>query len=184
MNQLTETGESGARAATFFGVATMILGLLAIGSPLLAGVSVVVLVGVLLIAGGIVRAIWALRAESFGKGALAFAIGGLSVLCGLALVTDPLLATGLLTFLLVVYFVVDGLLEIFAAFHVKPAKGWGWMLFGGLVSLVLGILIWRQFPLSGAWAIGVLFGVKLLLVGLMMIAMGVGTSSTEGAVEG
>jgi hypothetical protein len=33
-------------------------------------------------------------------------------------------------------------------------------------------MIWRQFPLSGAWAIGILIGVKLFFAGLMMITVG------------
>jgi uncharacterized membrane protein HdeD (DUF308 family) len=45
-------------------------------------------------------------------------------------------------------------------------------LFGGVVSVLLGAMIWRQFPLSGAWAIGVVLGIKLLLIGAIMIAGG------------
>jgi len=48
----------------------------------------------------------------------------------------------------------------------------GWMLFGGVVSILLGIMIWRQFPLSGVWAIGTLLGIKLFFVGLIMVTAG------------
>ena len=50
--------------------------------------------------------------------------------------------------------------------------GRAWLLFGGIASILLGTMIWRQFPLSGTWAIGVLLGVKLLIVGTIMIAGG------------
>jgi uncharacterized membrane protein HdeD (DUF308 family) len=54
----------------------------------------------------------------------------------------------------------------------RPLSGWGWILFGGIVSIWLGVFIWRQYPLSGAWAIGILLGIKLLLVGLIMFMGG------------
>jgi uncharacterized membrane protein HdeD (DUF308 family) len=46
------------------------------------------------------------------------------------------------------------------------------MLFGGIVSILLGIMMWRQFPLAGAWAIGILLGIKLFFVGLIMVTTG------------
>jgi uncharacterized membrane protein HdeD (DUF308 family) len=46
------------------------------------------------------------------------------------------------------------------------------MLFGGIVSVLLGIMIWAQFPLSGVWAIGILLGIKLFFVGLIMLVGG------------
>ena len=54
----------------------------------------------------------------------------------------------------------------------RPAAGSGWLIFGGVISILLGILIWKQYPLSGVWAIGILFGIKLFLVGLIMVTGG------------
>ncbi len=101
-----------------------------------------------------------------------FAIGGLTLLCGIALVGNPLFASGVLTIVLASYFFVDGIFEIAAAFRLRSEPGWGWMFFGGIVSILLGIMIWRQFPLSGAWAIGILLGIKLFFVGLIMVTTG------------
>ena len=56
---------------------------------------------------------------------------------------------------------------IAAGLQRRPGSGWGWMLTGGVVSIGLGVMIWSQFPLSGAWAIGILVGIKLLFIGLM-----------------
>lgn len=156
----------------FPGILTMILGILAMGSPLIAGVSVAVFVGVLMLVGGIARMIWAFRSDSLGQGLLKFVIGGLTLLFGLMMVGQPLLALQSLTLFLAAYFIVDGLFEIFAAVQHRPETGWALLLLGGIVSLLLGLMIWRQFPLSGAWAIGILIGVKLLFAGLQMITVG------------
>ena len=67
------------------------------------------------------------------------------------------------------YFIVDGIFEIGAGFTLK---GGAWLVFSGSISIVLGLMIWAQYPLSGAWAMGTLLGIKLFLVGLVMIASG------------
>ena len=159
---------------TIFGVITIILGILAMLAPGLTGLSVAMLVGVFVIGGGIVRMIWAFQVGSLGRGLLMFAIGGLTLLCGITLVANPIFATGVLTIILGIYLVVDGIFEIAASLQLKPEPGWGWMLFGGIVSILFGIMIWGQFPLSGAWAIGILLGIKLFFVGLIMITGGSG----------
>jgi len=84
----------------------------------------------------------------------------------------PVFALLSLTILLAAYFFVAGIFEIVFAFQLKPEKGWGWMLTSGAMSLLLGIMIWRQWPVSGAWAIGILVGIKLLFAGMTMISVG------------
>ena len=55
------------------------------------------------------------------------------------------------------------------AFYVRPFSGWGWILFNGVVSVLLGAMIWNQFSLSGAWVIGILLEIKLLFSGWTLI---------------
>jgi len=172
MNQITEAAKAGGTGMTILGVITIILGMLAMLAPGLTGMSVVMLVGVVVVVAGIVRIIWAFRAGSLGKGLLMFMIGGLTLLCGIVLLANPLFASGVLTIMLAVYFTLDGIFEIVASVQLHPGAGWGWMLFGGIVSIWLGIIIWRQFPLSGVWAIGILLGIKLFFVGLIMVTGG------------
>jgi len=172
MERLAEAVKTGARRMTTLGVVAIILGILAMLMPLVAGASAMLLVGVLVLAAGIVRIIWAFGSDSVGKGLLKLVIGVLTLLCGIVLLANPLLAMGVMTVVLAIYLVVDGIAEIVAGFKRRPHLGWLWMLIGGVVSILLGIFIWRQFPLSGIWAIGVLLGIKLFFIGLMMITAG------------
>ena len=50
-------------------------------------------------------------------------------------------------------------------FRLRPIEGWGWTLFSGIAALVLGIMIWRQFPVSGEWAVGTITGIHMILAG-------------------
>lgn len=155
-----------------FGIALVILGFLSILAPMIAGATVSVLVGIFMIAAGIARLIWAFQAGSFGKGILTFLLGGLLIVTGLAMLFRPMIGMASMALMLAIFFLADGIFEVIAAFKVKPAKGWGWLLFGGIVSVVLAGLIFWQWPFSGVWAIGVLVGVKLLFAGFAMIALG------------
>ena len=125
MNEFTDAAKSGGNRMTIFGVIAIILGMLAMLTPGLTGMSVAILVGVIVLVGGIVRIIWAFQAGSLGKGLLMFAIGGLTLLCGIALVANPLFASGVLTIMLAVYFILDGICEIAAGSRLRPAAGWG-----------------------------------------------------------
>ena len=172
MNDRADAAKAGGSKMTILGVIAIILGILAMLAPGLAGMSVLILVGVLVLIGGIVRIIWAFQAGSLGKGLLMLAIGGLTLLCGIVLLAHPLFASGVLTILLALYFVLDGISEIVAGVRLRPGSGWGWILFAGIVSILLGIMIWGQYPLSGMWAIGILLGIKLFFVGLIMVMGG------------
>lgn len=161
-----------ARLAVIIGIIMLICGFLAIGSPLAAGLSVTIFVGAMLIVGGISQCFLAFQAGAFGKGLLIFVVGALTAVAGFYLFNQPLAGLASITIFLAVYFVVTGIFELVSAFQIRPAEGWGLMLFNGIVTLVLGIMIWRQFPLSGAWAVGVLFGIKLVLSGWSLIFIG------------
>ena len=172
MSELAAVVKAGGKKMTILGVVAIILGVLAMLMPVLAGASVVLFLGVLVLAAGIVRMIWAFGSDSVGKGMLKFAVGVLTLLCGIVLLAHPLFASVVLTLVLAIYFVVDGIVEIVAGIKRRPGLGWMWMLVGGIVSILLGVIIWRQFPLSGIWAIGILLGIKLFFVGLIMIMAG------------
>ncbi len=161
-----------ARLAVIIGVILLICGVVAIGSPLAAGLSVTIFVGAMLVVGGISQCVLAFQAGAFGKGLLIFIVGALTAVAGLYLFNQPLAGLASITIFLAVYFVVTGIFELVSAFQIRPAEGWGLMLFNGIVTLLLGIMIWRQFPLSGAWAVGVLFGIKLILSGWSLIFIG------------
>jgi uncharacterized membrane protein HdeD (DUF308 family) len=167
----------------FLGIMTVIFGVVAIGSPLITGVAVTVFVGFLLLASGIAQIVHALKARQWGTGFWGTAIGVLGVLAGFLMIFRPLVGLVTMTMLLAIYFLVDGISEIIAAFKIKPDQGWGWVLFNGIIAVVLGLMIWRQWPVSGAWAIGLLVGIHILITGWSMIILGTGARRVAGAIE-
>jgi len=154
------------------GIILVVLGFLAMGAPLATGAVVITMIGIFVLAGGVVQIIFAFKAPSVGRGVLRFLQGGLMILGGLAIEAHPLLGLATVTLMLAAYFMADGIVRIMLAFDLKPNPGWVWVLVGGIVSVVLGLMIWRGWPLSGAWAVGVLVGVNLMLSGWQLIVLG------------
>ncbi len=147
------------------GILVVVAGLLALLSPLVAGLSIAIAVGVLIVAAGVSRLFLAFKMGSFGHGLLVFLLGLLSIVIGGYMVARPGMALATLTLVLAVYFAVDGVFQSIWAFRLRPIRGWGWSLFSGIVSLALGVMIWRQFPVSGVWAVGTLAGIQMVFGG-------------------
>jgi len=167
--ELQEVGSS----MKIMGVLTIIFGMLAMAMPWVAGQTIVWLIGVLVLAGGLTRMFWAFKAGSLGKGILVFLIGVLTLLAGFSVIAHPVFAAGVLTIVLAIYFFVDGFTEIMAAFALPAGvDGKGWLIFEGAVTILLGALIYSGFPIAGIVAIGVFLGIKLLFVGLTMLMVG------------
>jgi len=170
MNDMKSEIESSASSMKWMGILTIIFGILAMMMPFISGESVLLLIGILVMAGGIMRMIWAFKASSLGKGILVFIIGLLTLLAGFWIITEPFIAAGALTIVLSAYFFVDGFAEIMAALSMTEGKGW--LIFDGVVTVILGVLLFMGFPFSGPLAVGVLLGIKLLLAGITMLTLG------------
>lgn len=159
------------------GIILLLMGFFAMGSPLVAGLSVAMMVGIILIVGGLGQLVFAIKS---GKGLLTMILGLLTVILGGYMLSNLGVALASLTIFLAIYLIVSGMLEAVMAFQVKPVKGWGWALFSGIITVVLGVMIWNQYPLSGAWAIGILLGVRLFFSGWTLLMFGL---SARGAAN-
>jgi len=172
-----------AKTAKWVGVLLIIAGFLAMFMPLAAGAAFATMIGALLGFGGVALLVLAFRAGSFGHGLMVFVVGALTLVAGVYMMARPGIALATMTLFLAAYFVVAGITEVISAFQVKPVAGWGWLLFGGVVSVLLGTMIWRQWPLSGAWAVGVLVGVRMLMSGFQLTAIGGAATGVADALD-
>jgi uncharacterized membrane protein HdeD (DUF308 family) len=190
MSVVTDTVKSWTQAAKknsglliALGVIEIIAGFLAVGSPLIAGLTITVFVGVMLAISGAARLLGAFKADSFGAGTLAFLGGVLALVVGLVMVARPGLGLTTLTLILTVYLFADGVSRVIVGFKVKPAPGWVWVIFGGIMSVLLGFFIGRDWPLSGDWAIGTLVGFQIIFAGWAAVRLGFGARSVADDVE-
>ena len=148
----------------FLGLTLIILGFLAIGSSFFVTILTVALIGVLLMVGGILQVVNAFYTGRWSGFFLHVVLGILYLVVGFMLLDAPTVNAITLTFLLACFFIVIGLFRMIGALTTH-FPGWGWSLFSGMVTFVLGILIYKQWPSSGLWVIGLFVGIEMIFAG-------------------
>lgn len=154
-----------------WGVWLVVLGMLAVGSPFLAAVAVNALLAWLIVVAGIVHLILAFQAHRAGSLIWRLLVGLAYVFFGVYLITHPALAVASLTLLLASLFLIEGILDIALFFQVRSMQGSSWVLVDGIVTLLLGLMIYRQWPTSSTWAIGTLVGVSMIISGVTRVML-------------
>ena len=150
----------------------IVLGLFAIIEPATAAVGIVLLLGWLLIFGGVAHFIGTFRGGGAKRVFFQLLSAVVFLVAGYYLLTHPQLAVGTLTALLALVIFAAGVFDIITYFRLQREYPSGWILLNGIVALVLGGLIWVQWPSSSAWALGTLVGVNLLMTGVTRLMFG------------
>jgi len=146
------------------GLVSILIGFMAIGAPHVVTSKAVVIIGVLLVIAGVTEAIHAFMVRNLRGFAMHLLAAALYLIVGLFVLEDPDRAAGVLTLLLAASFFVGGLLRVVFAL-VEHFPSWAWVLVNGLVDLILGVLIWRGWPESSLWVIGLFIGIELIFHG-------------------
>lgn len=154
-----------------WGVLLIMLGMVAIGSPFLAAVAVNVAIAWLIVLAGVVHLILAFRAHGAGSMIWKLLVGVAYVLFGGYLIMHPVAGVASLTLILASLFLIEGILDIILFFRMRALGGSSWVLVDGIVTLLLGLMIYMQWPSSSAWAIGLLVGVSMIISGVTRVML-------------
>jgi uncharacterized membrane protein HdeD (DUF308 family) len=158
-------------ASILWGVLLIVFGMVAISSPFLAAIAVNGIVSWLIVLAGIVHLMLAFRAHGAGSMIWKLLVG-IAYLCfGGYLISHPVLGVASLTLLLASLFLIEGILNIVLFFKMRPMQGSTWVLVDGIITLLLGLMIYMQWPSSSAWAIGTLVGISLIFSGVARVMM-------------
>jgi len=151
----------------------ILAGFLAIVAPLAVGIAVNVLIAWLLIVSGASHFGYAWHTRHKGGFLWELFVGVVYGAVGVFLLMNPLAALVSLTLVLAIYLFGKGVLELISWFQLRPTPGSSWLLFSGIVTLILGIMIWRAWPMSSEWVIGTLVGINMLFSGVtrLMLSM-------------
>lgn len=154
-------------------VLLIVLGLLAIALPFMAAIAVTSIVGWMLLFGGITHIVAAFHARGAGAVLWEILVGLAYLVGGGYMLFHPLLGVATLTLFLAGVFLAEGIFEIIAFFSIRGQEGASWMLFDGVVTILLAGLIWAHWPSSSVWAIGTIVGISLLISGIkwLMISL-------------
>lgn len=153
----------------FLGIAFILLGFACIAFDVTATYATVMVFGWILLISGVVALIQAFSTGTWSGFFLYLLSALFRGFVGYLLVRYPTIGAETLTLVLASFFIVAGLFRGIGSAMAKFPR-WGWAVFSGIVSLVLGIMLIMQMPTSGIWFIGFAIGVDLIFDGVAMIA--------------
>ena len=146
------------------GLVLIALGVYVINSAVAATLFSVFFFGMLVGIAGIVQVVQAFMAREWSGFFLSLFLGVLYLVTGGLCMTQPAEAAVSITLLIAAFLFVTGLFRIIASLMMQ-FEHWGWVCFNGIVTFILGILIYQQWPISGLWIIGLFVGVDMILSG-------------------
>lgn len=156
------------------GIALIILGMIAIGAAIPATFLTIAFLGWLLLIGGVAQMFSAVFSHH-GSGFFMHLLAGiLYLIVGVLIVANPAAGAITLTLLLAAFFMFEGVFRIVSAASMRFPR-WGWAVASGIITLLLGLMIWAQWPLSGLWVIGMFVGIDMIIYGwsLVMLTMAI-----------
>ena len=147
-------------------VLMILAGVLAIVVPPVAGIAVTIFVGWLLVLSGLMHFVYAWHTRGTGAIIWEILVGIAYAFVGGYVLTHPLLGMESLTLALAIYLFAEAVLEFVLGFQLRPRPGSGWLFVDGVITLILAVMIWRDWPFSTVWALGILVGVSMLFSGI------------------
>lgn len=154
------------------GIVFIILGILAVLFATRSTVFSMVYLGALLVVFGIFELVHAWHMRDWGNFFLHIFLAILYVGSGIFIIANPLLNAITLTLVLAGFFVASGITKIVVALSRDlPYKSW--IVVNGIISIILGILVWQQWPYSGLWVIGMFVGIDAIFAGWSLIMLAI-----------
>lgn len=164
-------------------VLLIIFGVLAIALPLASSIGIAIVVGWLAIFAGITQVVHAFQSKGIGHIVWKLAVAVFYLAAGAYLLAYPALGVAGLTLVLGIFLFAEGVADVIAYFAARKSGASAWVLLDGIVTLVLGFMIWNRWPLSSLWVIGTLVGISMVMTGITRLMMALAVSKLAGHVS-
>lgn len=171
MTTTVDAGTTSGRWGVVLGILFIVVGIFAIGEPVVAGLAVALLVGWALIVAAAAHLVGAFSAGSIGRGIWQAIVGVAYFIAALYFLTHPLLGLTTLTIVLAIVLFVEAIFELVVYTQTRAWPGAGWRLTNAIVTGLLAIMILAQWPSSAVWVIGTLVGINLLMTGITSLML-------------
>ena len=150
----------------------IVLGIFGIVEPGIAGLGVTLLVGWLLVFGAVMHFVAAFKGGGAKQVIFQVLIGLVYLIGGIYFLTHTIMGVATLTLLLSAIILAEGVIEVVSYFRLRNEGASVWILINGIITLLLGGLIFFHWPSSSIWAIGTLVGINLLMTGISRLMFG------------
>jgi len=178
-----ETGlRRASRASLVLSIVLIIFGLLAITLPMATSIGVVIVIGWLVIFDGLAQLVHAFQSSGVGHIVWKLLVAVFYLVAGGYLLASPGLGAAGLTLVLGIFLFAEGIADVVAYFATRKTGSSPWMLADGVITLILGFMIWNQWPVSSLWVIGTLVGVSMVMTGTTRLMMALAVRKLAGRV--
>ncbi|MBD6614884.1 HdeD family acid-resistance protein [Komarekiella sp. 'clone 1'] len=159
------------------GVILIIFGIIAIAIPTISTIFAETWFAIILISSGFAKLVYATQTRDRGGFVWKLLLSGLYIATGVMLFVYPKTGILTLTLLLSSFLLTEGIFELILAFRLRPQQNWTWVLGDGIITLVLGAMIWFQWPFNAPWILGTLVGVSVLFTGVSRVMLSLNARS-------
>ena len=150
-----------------FGILEIFFGLVAIITPYFVGESFIYILGIILICWGVVRFFQGFTEN--GNGVWDFISAAIFAGVGIFFVSAPQIAMGIITLAVGWALTIAGGFKCGGWLYTRHLPGAGWRLFNAGITIILGLLVLFQWPVSSNWLIGTIVGIELLMTGWALV---------------
>lgn len=155
-----------------YGILSVIFGFVGLYMSTYMTITSILIVGIFMLIIGIVFSVEAFSAPKWEGKLLNLALAVLYTGAGLVMVVNPVASAVWVTLFLAIFLTMIGVMRIIMAFQIKnETRGWTWIAFGGLLNIILGALVYMQWPESGLWVIGMFISIELIINGVNAITL-------------
>jgi len=154
------------------GILSILVGFSAMGSPMLASFALGRFLGIFALVSGIISFLLAIFGKHKGHRVMEALLGIVRIAAGVILLNCLTSSVVLITLIFAIFLLVEGVLGVVTAIGMRGTPGWGWMLFSGLSSLLLGALVYYRWPSNSITVLGLFFGISLIMNGSSLLALG------------
>ena len=152
-------------------VSLIIFGILAIALPIVSSIGIAMVIGWLVLFAGIAQFVHAFQSEGIGHIVWKLVVAVFYIVAGAYLIARPALGAAGLTLVLGTFLFAEGVADVIAYFSARKSGASAWMLLDGIVTLVLGFMIWNRWPVGSLWVIGTLVGISMIMTGTTRLMM-------------
>jgi uncharacterized membrane protein HdeD (DUF308 family) len=152
------------------GVLFIALGIAGLGMTVALTITSLIFLGAFILVGGVFQLISAFTQKGAKSIIWSVLIALLYIATGWLIMQNPALASTVITAMIAAMLIVVGIFRIITAFQMKPVSGWGLVLLAGILSLVLGVLIYSNWPVAALWLIGFYIALEMLFHGISLVA--------------
>lgn len=147
------------------GIAFILLGTIGLGMTFALTMVSMLFFGFLMLFGGVFQLVQALGCRGWKSIVLHVLVAIAYLIGGVIIVSNPLLASEIITMMIAAIFMAVGIMRVTMAIQLKEVKGWWISLISGLLALIFGGMIMTAWPMSGTWIIGLLIAIDMIFHG-------------------